>query len=110
SIRFSNSATSANAYLTSGGADGVLDQRDGTNPQVYRLFRQYTSSTNREALRFDATGTDSYKIGAERGQTSGNTSYPIEFGAFTNSLVFTNAFTIDPVNLRASVGNPTPRK
>jgi hypothetical protein len=53
-----------------GEANGVIAQRNGINPQAFRLYNTYTSSTNFERLnlRWD---TNVIKIGTEKGSAGG---------------------------------------
>lgn len=61
--------TAANPPMLYGSAtDGLLEQRNGTNPQIFRLYGTYTSSTNYEAacLKWD---TLSFYMGTCKGAT-----------------------------------------
>lgn len=56
----------------------ILAQRRGTNAQIFRLYKTYTSTTNFERLQFDTT-TDAYRIGSAVGSTGG-TQRVLEWG------------------------------
>jgi hypothetical protein len=68
--------STANTYLHFGTAN-LLEQQNGVNPQAFRLYNTYTSSTNFERLnlRWD---TNVVKIGTEKG-SAGGTARSMEF-------------------------------
>jgi len=94
-----------NARLTSDAAN-ILAQRNGINPQAFRLYNTYTSSTNFERLnlRWD---TNVVKIGTEKGSAGGtardlvfetNATGRMTIGA-TGDITFSN-----PTQVRTALG------
>lgn len=65
------------------GPSNTIQQRNGTNGQVFRLFRTFTSATNFEALQFDAQST-AYRIGSHIG-SAGGTARSLDIGAYDSS-------------------------
>jgi len=75
------------------GINNVVDFRNSTNPQAFRLANTYTSSTNYEALQFKANTTQ-YEISSIVG-SAGGSNRALAFGHTNAAGTFTNVFSID---------------
>lgn len=90
--------------LTSASA-GVLEQRDGTIAQTFRLAETYSSSTSFGALQFSGVSGGNYRIGPAIG-SAGGTSRAIDFGYWSSAGVWQGALmTIDPVASTVTIGS-----
>jgi hypothetical protein len=56
------------------GGTNRIEQRNGTNAQISRIYKTFTSSTNFETLEFDASSdAANYRIGSRIGSVGGTT-------------------------------------
>lgn len=76
-LRIANSSNGNPVFLHNGGID-VLEQRNDTAGQIFRLHKTYTSGSNREYLQIDTTA-DVYRIGSAVG-SAGGTHRNLYFG------------------------------
>ena len=76
-LNFSVSAAALNAVLY-GAASGVIEQRNSTNAQTFRLYNTYTDASNYERLGISATATQIIFTGEAAGT---GTIRPMLFGS-----------------------------
>ena len=62
---------------------GIIEQRNGTNAQSYRLYRTYTDASNYERLGILSTNTTRYTITSQNAGTGSARS--LELSAYTSS-------------------------
>ena len=90
------------------GINNVVDFRNSTNPQAFRLANTYTSSTNYEALQFKANTTQ-YEISSIVG-SAGGSNRALAFGHTDSAGTFTSALSIattgEIIGQRASSSSP----
>ncbi len=73
------------------GGSGIIQQRNGLNPQTYELFSTYTSTTSFQSLCLKATST-AFQIGSARGTSDAN--LPVQLGHFSSAGVFTRSLDV----------------
>lgn len=100
-LRIANPSNGDPVYLHRGGLD-ILEQRNDTAGQVFRLHKTYTSNSNREYLQFDATG-DAYRIGSAVG-SAGGTNRNLELGRWEAGGTFTKWMSVGPSDIRFNHG------
>lgn len=96
---------SADVRLYPGGA-GILQRRNGLNPQTDQLFSTYTSSTSFACLdqRANAGGT-AYEISSFKG-SAGGSNLPINIGHRDAAGTFTQSISISTGNV-VTIGSPS---
>lgn len=76
-------------------AANTLAQRNGTNAQISRIYKTFTSSTNFETLQFDAASDASnYRIGSRIG-SAGGTTRGLQFGRYDAAGAWTSWVELD---------------
>jgi hypothetical protein len=80
--------TDSDLLLRRGGA-GILEQRNGTNAQIFTIEKTYTSSTSREYIQSGWNATDSaYDVGVSYQGSAGGSLQAVRIGNRTAAGVF----------------------
>jgi len=105
SANFNKSISISSSTIITFDAASTLAQRNSTNPQTFRIYNTYTSSTNLESFEIKANTTQ-YEISSIVG-SAGGTNRALAFGHRDSAGTFTEALTIDENQNSAFSGRVT---